>query len=99
MQNIKTDNKYRLIYDGYSLTEKERAEFDYIDWEAVDTGKEEPEFVKYKGQLYDLSEFTRVSDGSPLKGWDGIKSEHPFSSLVVRYSPDRNKVMVGRCFS
>jgi hypothetical protein len=33
---VKTNNVPRLLIDAYELSEKERAEFDYLDWEAID---------------------------------------------------------------
>lgn len=95
---IKTNNVPRQVLYGYELTEKEAAEFDYI--EADDFYAHS--FIRYKGQVYDLSEFVRiekqgkrtnpftvtVEDGDPLLKWDGILTDSYFSGIVVKYADE-----------
>jgi hypothetical protein len=51
---VKTNNVPRLLIDAYELSEKERAEFDYLDWQKIDAGEDSATFFRYKGQLFDL---------------------------------------------
>lgn len=86
-----------LIY-GFELSEKERAEFDYIEREEFETH----EFFRYKGSIYDMGEFARI-DGAiapQRKGWekfDGYASDSFFSGVLVKYV-DSDRVLVATYF-
>jgi hypothetical protein len=93
---IITNHVPRLIIDGYELTDAERAELDYIDWTAVDDGRESASFVRYRGRLYDLSEAMRSTDPALTAEWDGYWGETFFSSVLVRYCrDDSDRVVIG----
>lgn len=84
-----------VVY-GWDLSEEERAEFDYMD--DINEGS----FFRYRGNVYDLSEFVRIvhpgrADPNPfchwdhtgaLRGWDGIATDSYFSGVVVKYVSD-----------
>ena len=55
-----TNNKPRQLIYGYELTDKQKQDFDYID--DIDSH----DFVKYKNNIYDLSEFMRVENNDSL---------------------------------
>lgn len=95
---IRTNNKPRPIIDAYELTEKERQEFDYLDWQAIDRGVDSASFFRYKGRIYDLGEFMRVEVGSPLSDWVGVSPNSYFSGLVAKYTEDREHIIVGQYF-
>jgi hypothetical protein len=109
---ITTNNVPRDIIYGYELTESERAEFDYIDWQKVEDGTGDiGEFVRYKGQLYDLNDTEGKSQSEDLAGWDMYISDSFFSGVVFRYPrepstycPDRyadidtEHIIVGRYY-
>jgi len=83
---IHTNNVPREIVYALDLTAKERQEFDYIDWEAVDRGEEGRDFVRYKGEIYDLGEFQITSPGPrEFAAWDGYQSDSYFSGALMRY--------------
>ena len=91
----------RLIIDAYQLTPKERKEFDYMDWQAIDNGEDSASFFRYKGRLYDLGDAARIwpkerPSDSFLEGWDGYYGESYFSGVLVRYTKDFDQVIVGR---
>lgn len=90
MSNIKimTNNKPRQLIYGYELTDKQKQDFDYID------GIDSHDFVKYKNNIYDLSEFMRAENNDSLKGWDGYSSDSYFSGTLVRYI-DSDTVIMG----
>jgi hypothetical protein len=105
---VKTNHNYRPLISGFELSDSERAEFDYIEnWEDDTINR----FVRYRGQLYDLGEFVRitireyesgsigfshpVSLDSELAKWDGIQTDSFFSGIVVKYSEDWESVKVG----
>lgn len=101
-----TNNVPREIIDGYRLSMSARAEFDYLDWQAIKEGRESASFFRYKGQLYDLGDFQRIeydttaqTDGNPLKGWHGYQSDSFFSGILVRYTDDNEMVIVGHYVS
>lgn len=91
---IITNNVPRDVIDAWQLTAAERAEFDYLDWPAIEAGSDSASFMRYRGELYDLSEFMRAPDS--LAPWDGYQSDTFFSGIVVRYSRDFESVIVGR---
>jgi hypothetical protein len=88
MSDIKvtTNNVPRDVIDAWQLTPAERAEFDYLDWNAIMDGRDSASFFRYKGQLYDLGNFMRL-DGGPLTdaGWQGASADSAFSATLVRY--------------
>lgn len=103
---IRTNNVPRPIIDAYELSTDERAEFDYLDWPAIERGEGSASFFRYRGQLYDLGEFS--ADYGILKGsglpahlsdWDGYQSDTFFSATVVRYVDNFEYVVVGRVYS
>ena len=104
---VTSNNVPREVIDAAYLTPKERAEFDYLDWPAIDAGTDSASFFRYRGQLYDLGEF--MADYGMLKGsglpahlrdWDGFLAESAFSAIVVRYEGDSGDyVVVGHVYS
>lgn len=95
---IKTNNKPRSIIYGYELTEKEQAEFDYIN------DIESAQFFRYKGSLYDLWDFIHINRKRELlphgfEYWHGYKSDSFFSGLLVKYTNDDDCVIVGTYYS
>lgn len=94
-----TNNRPRGVIDGWELTQKEREEFDYIDWKGIEEGSESASFFRYQGQLYHLSEFERVSDAVRDQfdvEWDGVQTDSFFSGILVRYVENFERVIVGR---
>lgn len=99
MVTIKTNNVPRNITDAYELSAAERAEFDYLNWDAIDSGSDSASFVRFKGELYDLGEFM-VSTNPELSHWDGHRSDSFFSGLVIRFDRnDADKVIVGTFYA
>lgn len=100
---IRTNHVPRFTIDAWDLTPAEREEFDYLDWDEIDCGTNSATFFRYRGTLYDLSEFqtTRgLPDFSPLRAWDGYLSDSFFSAVVVRYvGDDCESVVVGLALS
>lgn len=108
---IITNNKPYPILTGKDLTPKEKAEFDYINFDD-DSGTEyEERFIRYCKQIYDLHEFTRielvrtnmfttvVEKDNPLAQWQGIQTDSFFSGIVIKYVNDNEQVIIGRYFS
>ena len=94
MNNIKiiTNNKPRQLIYGYELTDKQKQDFDYIeDFDSHD-------FVKYKNNIYDLSEFMRIETIDSLKDWHGYNSDSSFSGTLVKYI-DSDTVIMGWYYS
>lgn len=98
---IRTNNVPRDFVDAWELSPKERAEFDYIDWQAIEDGRDSATFFRYKGVLYDLGEFhlgrvQMARSGSQFASWDGYMSDSFFSGLVIRLVDDGERCIVGR---
>jgi hypothetical protein len=98
---ITTNNVPRDVIDAWELDTAERAEFDYLDWPAIERGEDSASFFRYHGQLYDLSEFERWDNpASPTRqGWDGFRSDSYFSAIVIRYADNCERVVVGLALS
>ena len=88
MDDIKiiTNHVPRPIVYGWELTDKERAEFDYYDDEELDSNM----FFRYKGHVYDLSDFERVTPMiRPFHPyWHGYMSDSFFSGILFRFVED-----------
>lgn len=107
---IKTNNQARDVLYAWQLTDKERADFDYI--EDINSPDCCTSFFRYKGQVYDLGEFVRLVErskqvgfehgcdaDSPLLKWHGICTESYFSGILVRYADEYcEAVIVGRYY-
>lgn len=81
---IITNNQPREIIDACQLTPAQREQFDYLDWPAIEEGRDSASFFRYRGELYDLGEFMRCDSGQ-FPGWDGYASDSFFSGTLVRY--------------
>ena len=90
-----TNHVPRFTVDSHELTATERAEFDYLDWSAIDEGNDSATFFRYRGTLYDLGEFMRTD----LPGWDGIATDSFFSVTVVKLVDDGEAVIVGKVYA
>jgi len=97
---IITNNVPRDVIEAYELTLKEQAEFDYYDWNRIIAGKENPNFFRYKGEVYDIGEFMPIGNLVPsLKGWDGYQSESFFSGILLKYVDNFERVIIARYYS
>lgn len=103
---ITTNNIPRDIIDAYELTAAEREDFDYLDWPAIEDGRDSASFFRYRGRVYDLGEFSAdwgITRGtglsSDLQGWDGYQSDSFFSGIVVRYVEDNERIVVGTFYA
>ena len=99
---IKTNNVARDILEAHELTAAERAGFDYLDWHALEAGTDSASFVRFKGELYDLGEFSTTSgmpEFSPLRAWHGYLSDSYFSGVLVRYVDDCERVIVATFYA
>lgn len=98
---VKTNNVPRDVIYGHELSADERAQFDYIDWPAIERGEDSASFFRYRGELYDLGEFERWDNpASPTRGnWDGFRADSYFSGIAVRYVDDCERVVVALVMS
>jgi hypothetical protein len=105
---IITNNVPRDIVDAWELTADERAEFNYLDWPAIDDGRDSATFVRYKGELIDLGDLDgstrQLPDDHPLRAWDAYRSDSFFSGIALRYASedgrdDWDRVIVARYYS
>lgn len=99
---IKCNQVSREVLYWHDLSEKEQKEFDYLD---SDDHRESASFFRYKGNVYDLSEFMRIDKSvaphPQREGWerfDGYSSDSYFSGILVRYVYDNERVIVATYF-
>jgi len=78
---------------GYEVPEKFRSYFDYID--DINDGS----FFEYRGQWYNLGEFTRAPEDVVKLGWQGIAGDSHFSGILIKLSDGACSVIVGRYYS
>lgn len=102
---IITNNKPRTLLAYAELSERERADFDYIPEEEHWS----PRLFRYRGGVYDTLECVRivprarasgwafgVDADSPLLAWHSIHIDSAFSGVLVRYpDPFADTVVVG----
>jgi len=99
---VMTNNHHRPAVDAWELTPSERAQFDYLDWAAIEGGSDSASFFRYRGELCDLGEFSVMTTRpDELKARDRYRSGSLFSALVVRYGEDDDglSVVVGLVLS
>ena len=98
---IKTNGVPRFTIDACELTEAERAEFDYLNWPAIDRGEDSATFFRYRGQLYSLDQFMRLDPdpAGPFAGWHGVLNESFFSGVLVKVSDDGESVTVASYYA
>jgi hypothetical protein len=93
---ITTNNQYRPLLTGCSLTTEERKEFDYYTEEEIDCAT----FFKFKGQVYDLGEFMRIDRHDiDFSAYDGYRSDSFFSGLLIKLSNCGDMVKVATYYS
>lgn len=99
MTAIITNNKPRHIIYGYELTDKQAAEFDYLDADEL----QQHSFFIYKGDVYDLGEFMRVTDTMAnchgFGDWDGFYSDSFFSGVLIKYAEGMESIIVARYYA
>jgi hypothetical protein len=97
---VTTNNVPRFTIDACELTPAERAEFDWLDWSAIDEGCGSASFFRYRGQLYSLDQFTYLDHpAGPFAGWHGISHDSAFSGVLVKISDDGETVTVATYFA
>lgn len=97
---IITNNVPRDVLDSWQLTKAEREDFDYLDWAALDEGRDSRSFVRYKGRLIDLNDMDGLARSVGLDGWDNYQSDSFFSGIVIRYADEQcETVICGRYYS
>ena len=97
-----TNHVPRDVIEAYEPTVAERAEFDYLNWSAIEAGEDSASFFRYKGDTYDLGEFMAWTYApiTPMQAaWDGYRSDTFFSGMLVRYVDEFERVIVGRYYS
>lgn len=100
VSNIEVTTNYvpRDIIEAWELTPKERKEYDTLDWEAIEDGRDSAQFFRYHDELYYLNDFQVVSETIKFAGWEGYISDTYFSGILVKYVDDYERVIVGRFY-
>jgi hypothetical protein len=99
---IVTNNRARNTLYWNELTAKEQSEFDWIEPEQREFTSD---FVRYRGEVYKLSEFQScpiemTSNEGPMKGWEGYSADSYFSGILIRFADsDCEQVIMGSYYS
>lgn len=92
---IKTNNQFRPLISGLDLTEKEKNDYDHLNFE-----EEGYSFFRYKGYCYYLGDFLRLGFSSPFPDkWDAYLSDSHFSGILICLSGDGEAVCCATYFS
>ena len=86
---IVTNNSYRELLDYNDLTTKEKVD---IGMENMEEGR----FFRYRGSIYDLSEFIRSDSFG--EEWQGVLHLTYDSGVLVAVSACGDGIKVGRFF-
>lgn len=81
---IITNNQPRFTLDWYELTDSEQKEFDYCS--------EEDSFIRYRGELIPLCDFTIAPPD--LAPWQGYRGDSYFSGVVIRFDQDDGESVI-----
>lgn len=99
MPKIITNHVPRDLMSAHEISDDVRKEhFDYIsegDWYEDSHYR----FFKYKGEWYDIQEFTPIQDTTLAKDWDGVQHDTFFSATLIKYVNDLEQVICGRVYS
>ena len=95
MMTITTNNIPRDLLSFWDFSEKDqrtiRSNFDWMDDVESENG-----FFKYKGHIYNLADFMRISERSELMSWDGSLAQSWSCGVLVKLSSDCEQVTCGR---
>ena len=87
---IKTDHKWKNFLDWYQLTDKEKADFDYMS----------TSFIRYRGAVYSMDDFMVLDAQSPFPGkWHGYQSDSFYSGVLIELSDDGEQYRIGTYIS
>lgn len=94
---VRTNNVPRYLVNWYDLTTKQKADLDWRDTEELQDAFSG--FI-FKGQVYDLSDFTVIDNVNyPVKDWNGAFAQSAFHAVLVKLNPSEETVIVGEFFS
>ena len=91
---IITNGHARQTSYWHNLPADEQTFFDY-------DGAQNSDYVQYRGEWYDLSEFERVTSRQATlyaAGWQGYMTDTFFSSVLIKYNDDTT-VILGYTYS
>lgn len=88
---VRTNKVSRPIINGFELSEKEKAEFDYLKGEELDSSS----FFRYRGNVFYLGNFMRCEINESGITWDGYAGDSYFSGTVIKLVDDCESVIVG----
>lgn len=94
---VRTNNIPRYQVNWYDLTENQKVDLDWRDNQELQDAFSG--FI-FKGQVYDLSDFTVIdNENYPVKGWHGAFAQSAFHAVLVKINQREETVIVGEVFS
>lgn len=100
MLKITTNGQPRDLICYHDLTEREQADFDYLDSDEWYDAR----FFRYRDYVYDAHEFTVIAPTTllhypELAAWQGMQSDSFFSGVLLKHDNDFESVIVGTYYS
>lgn len=83
--NVVTNHHHRPVLYWSDLTPKEREWFDYITDRTPNPEDVTESFFRYRGEVYDLTEFEVAPDSIRALGFDAHQTSSYFDAVAVRY--------------
>jgi len=82
------------LISWYELSDDEKKDFDYYCENGDDAGM----FFRYSGDIYDMSDFTRLEEGGVLAvaGWQGRSGQGWWSAILVAVNDSGDGVKVAK---
>lgn len=91
---VVTNRVPRELIHGIDLSDKERAEFDFLTSEEIDCDL----FFRYRGDVYYLGNFMRAEMFINGIEWHGSQGDNYFAGTLVHLCDDHEHVIVGRYY-
>lgn len=92
---IITNNRPRPLLGWWDLSDKEKAEFDWLETEEEQGSAG---FFRYTGHTYCLGEFT-VPNSPLFLYWDGVANDSFFSGVLIKHIHSLDdEIVVGRYY-
>lgn len=85
------------LIDASALTPGEREQFDYLDWTAIDEGRDSATFFRRErdGNTYCLDQFVRTDPRGALArlGYHASMADSAFSGIAIHPDPEGDYVI------
>lgn len=96
---VETTGEPVTLLEASEIEEEDRDDFAYMDWDALDAGRDSATFFQYKGRMYDYATLEDNDAQSGITGggyiWDKFMPDSYYSGIVVHETPIDGEIIVG----